>query len=123
MPPPRVQVQGSAREGGPGGTIITAQKMKDVSPVYTFVRVTTDYQVGRLKRFVLVDATQGAVSIALPQTPQNLPVTVKKIDLTGNVVTVRPTGSGTIDGAYSYAITISNFTAQFVPWEDNWYVG
>ena len=56
---------------------------------------------------ILVDASAGAVTLTLPAAAAaaNRRLVVKKIDASGNAVTLDPNGAETIDGAASQAIT------------------
>jgi hypothetical protein len=62
--------------------------------------VTADATVGANIAVVLVDATGGATTITLPAAASNTGrvLTIKKIDVSGNTMTLDPDGSETIDG-------------------------
>ena len=70
--------------------------------------ITASYEVPRGVSFVPVDATSGAVTITLPDPGEarGRKITVKKIDGSGNAVTVTTkSGTDTIDGATSSALS------------------
>jgi hypothetical protein len=74
---------------------------------YTAVRtVTTPATVVFSDQVILVDAAAGPVSVQLPAISlmPNRSFTVKKIDVSANLVTVLPAGGQTIDGAASFVI-------------------
>lgn len=91
-------------------------------------RITTTassmYTLTRLDSVLLVDATSGAATVAVPAAADytDRQWIVKKIDASANVVTLDATGANTIDGAGTYplasqwdSVTIaSNGTAWFV---------
>lgn len=66
------------------------------------VRIVTANATAAGDDLMLVDATAGAVTITLPSTGA---VSVKKIDSSGNDVTVDPAGAGTIEGDANAVIT------------------
>lgn len=87
------------------------------SAVYTNIRsVTTNYAIVADDHTVLGDATAGAMAVNLPAAASNSGriIVVKKIDSSGNAVTIQANGSDTIDGAATKAISIqwSSFTIQ-----------
>jgi len=65
------------------------------------VTVTAAYTVAADVFYVRVDATGGAVTVTLPVAANMLgrQIAVKKIDSSGNAVTVGRSGSDVIDGA------------------------
>lgn len=56
---------------------------------------------------ILVDATLAAVTVALPSATVlfGMRILVKRLDGSGNAVTIDPNGAETIDGAATYALT------------------
>lgn len=93
------------REVGPGGAIGTTKEVRDFTAAFTAVRVSRSFTVGRDARLALVDATPGDLRITLPGGTQDLPVIIKRVDASGNAVTIGVSGPGTIDGATTYALT------------------
>jgi hypothetical protein len=104
-------------ESGPGGGIVRIPDQPDLSPIFATVATLVDMMVPPEKRFVLASAVNGVVNIALPPSPQTLPVIVKKKDSTGNAVNLRVSGQGTIDGVTSKAITTQNGVLRVAPVE------
>ena len=87
--------------------------------------VTSDYTLDALlDAGILVDATSGALIITLPEAASstNVQFFIKKIDATGNTVTVDGNGADTIDGLatqviasqYTTLTVYSNGTAWFI---------
>ena len=61
------------------------------------------------RQHVRADATAGAFAVTLPalaDTSAGVIITVKKIDASGNAVTVTASGSDTIDGAATFALGV-----------------
>ena len=67
----------------------------------TIVTVTAAYTVARSVFYVRGDATAAAFAVTLPAAlnMQGRQIAVKKIDASGNAVTVTAAGSDTIDGS------------------------
>lgn len=66
--------------------------------------VVGDYTVTDSDYLLLVDATSGPVTVALPANRPGKQYVVKKVDASGNGVTIDPDGSETIDGAANKVI-------------------
>lgn len=66
---------------------------------------TSSATLGADDYLAAVDATAGPVTITVPLGVNGRQYAVKKIDSSGNAVTVARTGSDTIDGATTYALT------------------
>jgi hypothetical protein len=65
---------------------------------------------------VVVDATAGAVTITLPLALRRaMPITIKKVDVSANAVTVARAGSDVIDDATSFTIMSQYSPFTFVP--------
>lgn len=67
---------------------------------------STAYTVSSGDEMILVDATSGSVTITLPAASSSSKriLNIKKIDATGNTVTIDGNSSETIDGATTYVI-------------------
>lgn len=76
---------------------------------------TGNYTLSSSDRIILVDATSGAISIFVPAASGNQGIvwTVKKVDSSGNAVTIDPDASETIDGASTFALTEANQSISF----------
>lgn len=72
---------------------------------------------------ILVDATSGPITITLYSAAEirHTPfLAVKKIDSSGNAVTIDGEGSETIDGAASISLTVQHEVARLIPDGTNW---
>lgn len=71
------------------------------STVVNLVTVTTTYTVAALVYYVRCDATGGAFTVTLPPALnlQGRRILLKKIDASGNAVTIAAAGSDTIEGS------------------------
>lgn len=74
---------------------------------HAIVTKTASYNATTSDHTIRVNATSGATTIALPSaaTSTGRIYVIKKIDATGNTVTVDPNGSETIDGATTVVIS------------------
>lgn len=77
-----------------GGTIKVATVVK-----------TAAYTARATDHTILCDATNGAFTVTIPSAEQGRIYVIKKIDATNNAVTVDPTGSQTIDGSSTIALS------------------
>ena len=73
---------------------------------------------------VVVDATAGAVSIALPAAAisRGRVLYIKKIDATANTVTLDPIGAETIDGAATKATAVQYYSFTIVCDGSGWWI-
>lgn len=72
----------------------------------TITNADSPYTVGS-ELTVLVDCTDGAVTVIPPDaTVETRLLNVKKIDSSGNAVTIDPVGSQTVDGSSTATISI-----------------
>lgn len=117
--PHEVEAQGTRRRQG--------LLAKDVEP--TGVKtIKADYHVEATDRVILVDATPGAVRILLPKTADvyRRTIMVKKIDSSGNAVTIEPNrnalGAELIDGAATLAISTQYAVKNLYAGEGAWWV-
>jgi hypothetical protein len=85
--------------------------------------VTADYEAETDVGIILVNATSAPLAINLPlasETPSRA-IVVKKIDASGNAVTITPNGSETIDGAASLAISTQWESKMFITNGEAWF--
>lgn len=84
---------------------------------------TSHYTVTPLDKIILVDASTGAVTISLPKAEYSYQtVQIKKVDSSGNAVTIDGDGSQTIDGATTQTLS-SQYDSYTVASNDvNWYI-
>lgn len=89
----------------------------------TVFTVTTATTLTQSAGLCLVDATAGAVTVTLPRADQarGQMVSVKKIDASGNAVTVDAMG-GTIDGATTATLAARWDSVTIVSDGTNWYI-
>jgi len=89
----------------------------DVLFGWRVVRVTSDYVVQRGDGVILVDTTQHSVRVELPAISTiSLGVTVKKIDNSGNVVSIVPAGVEKANGlAVPFVLSIPLESLAIVP--------
>ena len=73
---------------------------------------------------VTVDATAGAVSIALPASAlsRGRVLYIKKIDATANAVTIDPNAAETIDGAATKATAVQYYSFTIVCDGSGWWI-
>ena len=73
---------------------------------------------------ILCDATSNAITVNLPQasTSANLVYNIKKIDSTGNTVTIDGNASETIDGATTSVLATQYDSATIVCDGSNWFI-
>lgn len=78
---------------------------------YSISNITTNTTLGITDNFVTIDATAGNLTITLPAASaafgfgMGLDLVFKRLDNSGNTVTVQRAGSDTIDGANSFTLT------------------
>lgn len=72
-----------------------------IATVVNVVTVTTTYTVGSIVYYVRGDSTGGTFTITLPPALnlQGRRILVKKVDASGNAITVAAAGSDTIEGS------------------------
>lgn len=74
------------------------------------------------RQLFLVDASGGAGNITLPAPAADLSCTVKKVDASGNAVTIVTPGSETIDGAATKVLSAQNATAALACDGTDWWL-
>jgi len=84
--------------------------------------VTSAYSVGPKDDLILADATAGAITVTLETAvgADGRRHTVKKIDASGNAVTVACTGGQTIDGAATQATAVRWTVFRVISDGTNW---
>ena len=101
--------------------------------VRTAIPINTGFGLGPItgnttltgaENVVLCDATSGPFTVTLPPSADviNRIIHIKKIDISGNVITIEPDGSETIDDETEARLEIKN--ESFMLWNNgsNWYV-
>ena len=90
----------------PQTTVTAVEDLAETSEIRGVKSITATATVGSGGVF-LVDATGGAVTLTLPLAAAIIGrvISVKKIDASGNAVTVDGSGSETIDGASTAVLT------------------
>lgn len=86
------------------------------------VTITTNYSVVGYDRFLLIDATAGNITVTLPAVSVffELSLTIKRIDATGNTVTIDGDGAN-IDGAGTYTLTTQYESITMTPDNTQWW--
>jgi hypothetical protein len=97
-----------------------------VGPTYiNATEVNNNYTVQSTDGFIAVDASAGPVTITMPAANalSGRKIHVKKIDATGNKVTVAPDGADNIDGHNGFVIGFQNNAYIFVSnGTDTWWI-
>lgn len=88
------------------------------------VSTAVNYSAKMEDKYILVDATVGAISITLPTATGNRgkEIIVKKTDATGSTVTALPRGSEAIDGSVSVSTSARATPIRLVSDNSNWYI-
>lgn len=86
------------------------------------VSATATYTMLDIDRLILANATSAALTVFLPTAAgrEGGRVAVKKIDSTANLVTIDPSGSETIDGSTTIALTQVNAVREMISDGTNW---
>lgn len=96
---------------------------KAIAPFSQVKSVTASQNIGFDANTYLVDATGGAVTLTLPALANAVrAIAVKKIDASGNAVTVDGYGSETIEGTATKSTTTQWASWVFVPGASEWYL-
>lgn len=87
-------------------------------------RVTASYTAKADDRFILADATGGAVTITLPTAVgvAGCEIAAKRLNSGANSVTLDGAGAETIDGAATKVLTTQYETARLVSDGANWHL-
>lgn len=88
------------------------------------VTKTANYAATALDYVILCDASGGVFTITLPAAATALKrvYNIKKIDLSGNVVTLDPDGTETIDGDLTVPLSAPYESLMLVTDGSNWFV-
>lgn len=101
----------------------TGLKLRNSQLTFPVASKTANYTVMSFDEVILVNATSGSVTIALPTAAGRTdPVTVKKTDSSGNTVTLDGNGSETIDGATTKVLSTQWDTVTIIPSGGNWFI-
>jgi len=89
-----------------------------------FATKTSDYTLTETDSIIAADASGGAFTITLPTASgiAGRQYTIKKVDPTGNAVTVAATGTETIDGASTYSLSAQYDAVTIVSDGTNWLI-
>ncbi len=116
----------SAAGDPPSASIWTVDNALATEQLWTTVSKTANYTVTESDRdkLILVDATSGAVTISLlaaATAGSGFRVAIKKVDSSGNAVTVDGNGSETIDGATTSTLSTQYDTDNLICNGSNWF--
>lgn len=101
----------------------TGLKIRNSQLTYPVTTKTANYTATSFDQDILVDATSGPVTINLPTAVGRTdPITIKKIDSSGNAVTIDGAGSETIDGALTRVLSTQWDYATLLPSGAAWFV-
>jgi len=94
------------------------------SPViYPTTSVTTTYAALNINDVILSDATGGSFSVTLPLAAESFKkIIIKKIDVSGNTVTVDGNGAETIDGQLNYQLTLQYESITIISDGTQWFI-
>lgn len=111
----------------PTSSVWTIDNALSLEQLWTTSLKTANYTVAETDRdkLINVDATAGAVTIALLSASvagDGFQVAVKKVDSSGNAVTVDANGSELIDGSLSKALTSQYDVIVLTSDGSNWYI-
>lgn len=119
----RMRIDASGRVGV--GTTSPNSVLHVAGPVSTaFATKTASYTIGASDSVIAGNATGGAFTVTLPTAVgiAGRQYTIKKIDSSGNAVTVDGAGSETIDGAATVALTTQWARTTIVSNGTNWLI-
>jgi hypothetical protein len=99
----------------------TGLHIENAQLTYPIAAKTGAYTVTSFDEAITVDATSAPVTIILPTAVgRTRPVTVKKVDASGNAVTIDGAGSETIDGQLTRQLTAQWRSATLLPSGSGW---
>jgi hypothetical protein len=113
---------------------ITAEQMSDIhtavntledaSHVLNVTTITSNATLTSSQTVVLCDASSGAITVTLPAASGNdgRHYHIKKIDSSGNAVTIDGNGSETIDGETTQAVAVQYNSIQIVCDGSEWHI-
>jgi hypothetical protein len=86
--------------------------------------VTSSTSLGDSHSTILCSAATGAITITLPVISGRVRriYTIKKIDSSGNSVTITPNSGDTVEGSSSYSISTLNAAITIQCYGSNWYI-
>lgn len=89
---------------------------------FKYVNKTANYTLHETDTVVRVDATSGAVTVALPAaaTVAGMIFIIRKVDSSGNAVTIDPNGAETIDGAATKSLATQWASAMIMSNSISW---
>ena len=84
--------------------------------------IKTNYTVTNFDEVLFIDATSGNITITLPDAigNKNLYISIKKIDSSGNTITITPINSQTFDGQSTQVISSQNDVYELMSDGNNW---
>lgn len=83
---------------------------------------TGAYTLTAADGIVLCDASGGVFTITLPPASSNIMYSIKKIDSSGNIVTIDADGSETIDGDLTVSLDAEGESITLVTDGSNWFI-
>lgn len=101
------------------------QLWDDITALSSVRPINANYFAAKIDTWLLVDATNGAVTVTLPDVNRlsGKPCTVKKTDASANTVTIVPQLTGqTIDGAPSQTLNAQWDYFNMVSDGKNWFI-
>jgi len=110
-------------EGEDGWADEVNQNFTDLDGAYVkTVTTETSSYTANVYDVVLADASGGGFTVTLPSPDTDVQVNVKKIDSSGNTVTVATPGSETIDGSGTLTISAENVSRTIVSDGSNYFI-
>lgn len=106
------------------GNTATNKTFTDLENLFTETTQTSDYGVLTTDSVVLINAGSGIVSVTLPTAVGvgGKMYTIKKIDVTGNSVTISTTSSQTIDNQTTLTLSGAYNSVTVVSDGSNWWI-
>lgn len=129
-----IQASGAILDDAGKLTGITSLGVNTSSPASTFhvagsissaIRtVTATGSMTSTDSYVLVNASSGSITLALPSASDSVgrSYNVKRIDGSSNSVTIVRSGSDTIDGSVSWSLSVQYESLTFVSDGSGWYI-
>ena len=96
-------------------------RIGDVLVGSKIITVTTDTELN-VNTIVFADASAAALTVTLPEGFEGLLCSVKKIDATGNGVTIEGYGSETIDGQLNAVVGVQYTNLTFRFHDGEWWI-